>query len=102
MEEKKKVTKEDILELVGDLQKNVMKNDIVNYHNGSIHALESLRHMFIEGDYGKYIAREELINEIIPNCIQIVIEERDNLLARVNEDENVEDIAKPEKPILYN
>ena len=100
--EEKKVSKEDILELVGDLQKNVMKNDINNYHNGSIHALESLRNMFIEGDYRKYIAREELINEIIPNCIKIVIEERDNLLARVNEDENVEDIAKPEKPILYN
>ena len=61
---------------IKDLEDKI--EDMKRYHNGSIASLESLKGMLLSLNK-KSIKVRELVDEIIPGCIEIVKEERENL-----------------------
>jgi hypothetical protein len=85
--------KEDIDELMKELTIELMER----YHSGSIASLKSLKGMLLS--YGKdSIEVRELTDEIIPGCIEIVKEERENLRKEI-ENETYEDKYLKDKVI---
>lgn len=79
-------------ELEAKFNRAMELHDAEIYYNGSIMALESLRRTFIESK-DKSITVKELVEELIPGFIKVVIEEHEALVKEIEGKSYVKDKA---------